>query len=151
MPETTPLSLEQACYLAVHDYPGGAPAVAATYGNNAGTLQKNLNPTQTGHKLGALDVQQILDLTKDPRILDAMCSRVGAVWLKLDDMGPASDMAMLDTFTELFTRVGEMSKKVQQSLEDGSVNADELKELETCAFRMNQSAFYVVERAKQFM
>jgi hypothetical protein len=147
----TTLSLEQACYSAVHDYPGGVGAVAATYGLVPSTLQNKLNPTQATHKLNASEVEQILELTKDPRILDSMCARVGAVWLELGNMGAGSDMAMLDNITTLVTRVGELSKKVQQSLEDGRVNADELKELETCAFRMNQATFYVVERAKQFM
>ena len=149
--ERTTLSLEQACYSAVHDYPGGVAAVAATYGNNAGTLQKKLNPTQASHKTNAVDVEQILELTKDPRILDAICARVGAVWLNLNNMGGGSDMAMLDNITTCVTRLGDLSTKVQQSLADGRVDADELKELETAVLRLNQSSFYVLERAKQFM
>ena len=151
MHDTTTLSLEQACYSAVHDYPGGVAAVAATYGNNAGTLQKKLNPTQASHKTNAVDVEQILELTKDPRILDAICARVGAVWLNLNNMGGGSDMAMLDNITTCVTRLGDLSTKVQQSLADGRVDADELKELETAVLRLNQSSFYVPERAKQFM
>ena len=151
MQETTSLSLEQACYLAVHEYPGGVPAVAATYGNKASTLQNKLNPTQATHKISAVDVEQILELTKDPRILDAICARVGAVWINLGDMGGGSDMAMLDNITTCVTRLGDLSTKVQQSLADGRVDADELKELETAVLRLNQSSFYVLERAKQFM
>jgi hypothetical protein len=147
----TTLSLEQACYSAVHDYPGGVGAVAATYGLVPSTLQNKLNPTQNTHKLNASEVEQILELTKDPRILDAMCARVGAVWLDLGSMGGGSDMAMLDNITTLVTRVGELSTKVQNSLEDGRVDASELKGLETAVLRLNQSSFYVLERAKQFM
>jgi hypothetical protein len=147
----TTLSLEQACYSAVHDYPGGVGAVAATYGLVSSTLQNKLNPTQATHKLNASEVEQILELTKDPRILDAMCARVGAVWLDLGSMGGGSDMAMLDNITTLVTRVGELSTKVQNSLEDGRVDASELKGLETAVLRLNQSSFYVLERAKQFM
>jgi len=66
-------------------------------------------------------------------------------------MGPASDMAMLDNITTLVTRVGELSAKVQKSLDDGRVSANELKELETAGMRLNQAVFYTIERAKQFM
>jgi len=151
MTETTTLSLEQACYLAVQSYPGKCVGVASVFVSNPGTLQKKLNPTQTSHNLYAVDVEQILEVTKDPRILDAICARVGAVWLDLGNMGGGSDMAMLDNITTCVTRLGDLSTKVQQSLDGGRVTADELKELETAVLRLNQSAHYVLERAKQFM
>jgi hypothetical protein len=66
-------------------------------------------------------------------------------------MGGGSDMALLAHITTLVTRVGELSTKVQNSLEDGRVDASELKGLETAVLRLNQSSFYVLERAKQFM
>lgn len=144
------LSLELACYQAVHEHPGGVRAVAATFGWNASTLQNKLNPTQTTHKLTANEVEGILDLTRDARILDAVCAKRNAVWIDLHRVaGVATDMAMLDNITELVQRVGELSGKVHSSLEDGKVDSDELSDLETAVFRLNQSAFHVLERAKQ--
>lgn len=145
------LSVELACYHAVHDYPGGVRAVAATYGWKASTLQNKLNPTQTTHKTTVAEFEGILQLTKDPRILDAVCAPVGAVWLNLLRVdGDATDMAMLDNITELVKRVGDLSAKVHSSLADGRVDPEELADLETATFRLNQAAFYVLERAKQF-
>ncbi len=146
------LTTEQACYHAVHDYPGGVAGVAGVYGWSANTLQNKLNPTQNTHKLSALDAETILELTKDGRILDAMCSRFGAIWIDLRKVsGVASDMAMLDNVTDLVTKVGELTSTISKSLDDGVVKPDEARELEACTLRLTQAAYTVLERAKQFM
>lgn len=150
MSDTT-LSLELACYHAVHDYKGGVKAVAAVYGWNSATLQNKLNPTQTTHKLLASEVGAILELTQDGRILDALCVPHGAIWVDLGlTEGTATDMAMLDTITQLVQRVGGLSGSVHNALADGYVDAKELSELETATMRLMQAAFCVLERAKQF-
>jgi len=147
------LTLGQACYQAVHDYKGGVKAVAAVHGRNSSTLQNKLNPTQGTHRLNDEDIAEILSVTRDPRILDAACAaHGGAIWLDLSRVaGAATDMAMLDNITELVQRVGDLSGKVNQSLADGRVDQKELVELETATYRLVQSGFSVLSRAKQFM
>lgn len=148
---TTCLSLEMAAYRAVHDYPGGVPAIAGAFGWNPRTLQNKLNPTQDYHKLTVAELQGILQLTRDPRILDAVCAQRDAMWIDLGGLkGVASDMAMLDDITKLVERVGKLSGSVHKSLSDGVVDDDEMRELETCAMRLTQSTFQVIERAKQY-
>lgn len=146
------LSIELACKQASNDYPGGVAAVAAIIGCKASTLQNKLNPTQTTHKLLASEAEGILQLTSDARIMDAVCAQHGgAVWVNLGRVnGTASDMAMLDNITELVKRVGDLSARVHESLADGVVDRDELARLETATLRLTQSAFQVLERAKQF-
>lgn len=152
MRDETSLNLEMACYKAVHEYRGGVPAVAGAMGWNPRTLQNKLNPTQETHKLTAIEVEGILALTHDARILDAVCAQYGAVWIDLQGLGgDAGDMAMLDNITETVTRVGDLSRKVQESLADGRVDADEMRALETAVMRLTQAGFAVLERARQFM
>lgn len=148
----TVLSLDLACYLAVHDYVGGVPGVAAVFGWNAKTLQNKLNPTQEGHKLTAREAQSILELTRDARILDAVCAQVpSATWLDHGELeSQPCDMAMLDNISTMIARVGELTGKVQSSLADGSVDDKEMAELETTTSRVVQSVFYVLRRAGQF-
>ncbi len=148
----TELSIESACYLAVHEYPGKVAAVAATFSWNAGTLNNKLNPRVSSHKLLASEVESILQLTQDPRILDAMCAQVpGTIWFNLGSVdGEPCDMAMLDNITEMIDRVGKLAGKVRESLEDGNVNPQEARELETATIRTNQAVQAVFKRVKQF-
>lgn len=148
---TTCLSLGMAAYRAAHDHPGGVPAIAGAFGWNPRTLQNKLNPTQEFHKLTVDELEGILQLTQDARILDAVCAQRDAMWVDLGRVkGVASDMAMLDDITKLVERVGKLSGSVHSSLADGVVDDDEMHDLETCAMRLMQSALLVVERAKQY-
>lgn len=146
------LSLEMACYQAVHAYPGGVPAVAATYGWRASTLQNKLNPTQSTHKLTAIEVEGILQLTKDGRILDALCAQRQAVWVDLSALEvQASDMAILDGVNDLVNKVGKLTGEISKSLADGRVDEEELAQLEQALMDMNKAGFAVIEQTKQFM
>lgn len=144
------LSLQLACYQAVQSFPGGAPAVAGAFGWNPRTLQNKLNPTQP-HKLTAEEVEGILQLTRDSRILDAIGSSASAVWIDVSEIEAiADDMAILDNVTKLVQRVGELSGKLHSSLADGEVDQNEMADLQSATIALTQSAFAVLEKAKQF-
>lgn len=78
------LPLDLALYHAVREYPGGAAAIAATSGRNATTLQHKLSPTHPSHVVNIQEFGEILELTKDSRILDAVHALVGdTIWQEL--------------------------------------------------------------------
>ena len=78
------LPLDLALYHAARDYPGGAAAIAATTGRNPTTLQHKLSPTHPSHAVNIQEFGEILELTKDRRILDAVHALVGdTVWQEL--------------------------------------------------------------------
>lgn len=72
------LPLDLALYHAARDYPGGAAAIAATTGRNQTTLQHKLSPTHPSHSINIQEFGEILELTKDRRILDAVHALVSA-------------------------------------------------------------------------
>ena len=75
------LPLDLALYHAARDYPGGAAAIAATTGRNSTTLQHKLSPTHPSHSINIQEFGEILELTKDRRILDAVHALVGdTIW-----------------------------------------------------------------------
>ena len=144
------LSIELACYHAVQDYPGGVVAVASVYGWNASTLQNRLNPNTPTHKITAQEIRGILELTRDKRILDAVCLPIDVMWLDLQRLAPGGDMAILDNVTALVQQVGELCGKVQDSLADGKVDRGEAQELEESTVRLVQAAYTLLERSAQF-
>lgn len=141
----TVLSLKQACYHAVQDYPGGATAIAAVDGNiNATTLSHKLSLTGTNpkHKLNVDELQLILDLTRDSRIVDALLSPIG--WVGID----VSELSDTDTEASLLTAISQMlsdesrvTMHLSKSLADGRLDDGELDEFELLALRLVQAVY----------
>ena len=79
LPDAGPvLSLRQALYRASRDYRGGQNALALTMGVPADELAKRLNPNDS-RPLKPEWIEEILTLTLDMRILDAL-GNAAAAW-----------------------------------------------------------------------
>ncbi|MCY1507127.1 hypothetical protein D9M68_413930 [compost metagenome] len=141
----TLLTLPQALYHASHDYPGGATAIAAVDGNiNPTTLNHKLSLTSTNpkHKPNIDELQLILNVSRDPRIVDALLAPIG--WVGIDASGlrdTDTPKALLASLSELLSREGDMTKHLGQSLDDDKVTDDELAEFELLTERLVQAAF----------
>jgi len=137
------LTLPQALHHAVRDYPGGATAIAAVDGDtNPTTLNHKLSLTNTTHTPNIRDLELILDLTRDPRIIEAVLHPIG--WVGVD----VSDLRETDTPAALLAGIGDMLAResgltlhLSKSLEDGDINADELDEFELLAERLVHAVF----------
>lgn len=145
------LSLEQATHKAAKEEKGGIVAIAAAYGFNPDTFQKYLNPTQTGHPEHLAHFEAVLEYTQSPLILDALGRMTNTTWVALGQFGDVGDMAMLDSITQLVTRVGDMSRTVQESLADGRVDRNEYEELKRCLANLVAAGHAVVMRAEQYL
>lgn len=145
------LPLELALYHAVREYPGGAAAIAATVGRNATTLQHKLSPTHPTHTLNVAELEEILPLTRDPRVMDSLCDAFGAaVWIDISGLEQGgSATSMLAGISEMLHRESDLTSKVAKSLEDNRIDLDELAELELLTLRMAQSVFGLMARARQ--
>lgn len=144
------LSLEQATHLAAKRAKGGVVAIAAAYGFNPRTFQNSLNPSQTTHTLHAEHLEAVLEYSQSPLILDAIGRLANCTWVPLGN-GELGDMAMLDAVTELVTRVGELTRSVQESLDDGRVDQDEWAGLQEALSRLVSAGHGVLKRAEQYM
>ncbi|AWK98648.1 MAG: hypothetical protein GTN60_04690 [Pseudomonas stutzeri] len=137
------LTLPQALHHAVRDYPGGATAIAAVDGDtNPTTLNHKLSLTNTTHTPNIRDLELILDLTRDPRIVEAILHPIG--WVGVD----VSDLRETDTPAALLAGIGDMLAResgltlhLSKSLNDGEITADELDEFELLAERLVHAVF----------
>lgn len=146
------LSPQLALYHAVRDYPGGFEAVAATYGWNADTFNKKLSPSNTTHRPMLEEVEGILHLTRDPRILDAFCAPVGAVWRWAEEVREyPADLDVLAAGNGLMQRASECVDELVRALEDGAVDANEMVALEQKFYRLRQALYSVKETAGRFV
>lgn len=136
------LTLPQALHHAAHDYPGGATAIAAVDGHNPTTLNHKLSLTNTTHTPNINDLQLVLDLTRDPRIVDAILHPIGWVGIDISDLRETdTPQALLGSIGELLNREGDVVCHLAKSLSDGRLDCAELAEYELLAERLAQALF----------
>lgn len=143
------LPLDLALYHAARDYPGGAAAIAATTGRNATTMQHKLSPTHPSHTVNIQEFAEILELTKDRRILDAVHALVGdTMW---QDLAETYTGDMPETLTSgiasFFRQVADLSETWAKHIGDGRVDDGELAEIRQQVFRGIQGLLGMYNRA----
>lgn len=115
-----------AAFNAVHDYPGGAAALAPRLGKNATTLCHELTGQGTA-KLGLLDAVKISKLTGSLAIVQAMCGELGGVFVPLVGSNDAAGVKGLGVAVREF---GEMVGQYAEAIADGRVSANELQSID---------------------
>lgn len=122
LPDAGPvLSLRQALYRAGRDYRGGVTTLAYDMVIDNDTLQKKLNLAEDRRWLDPDELEEVVRLTADPRLLDALVRPAGAVWYKPVPV-PATGAA-LKAVGKMLEETGEFVA----SLHDGA--ADNIWEL----------------------
>ncbi|GHC19305.1 phage regulatory CII family protein [Aidingimonas halophila] len=145
------LSLNLALYHAARDYPGGVKAVAAVHGLNATTLQHKLSPTHDSHRPNIDDIESVLAVTRDPRIMDSLGEIAGgAIWVIPDDCRADNVTDLLDLMSVLHKRLGEMITSVSESVADGVVDDHERAKLRKRARRMLEAVLALELSASEY-
>jgi len=75
----------------------------------------------------------VMELTEDYAVLHALARRHGFVCTKIDAQ-PASDMAVLESVTDIWGSLGQVGALVHAALADGRINASEVQHIEKAIF-----------------
>lgn len=142
---------QMACYHAAHSFKPGLDALALMMGTDANKLRRKLNCHQADRPLTLEDAMHILRITDDTRILDSVCTEIGAVWFFPDDVTQhPSDMDVLKTSTGLMDRTMGVINEFHTALEDGDISAAERAKLDKCLMELQRQIHRFNETAKQF-
>lgn len=140
-----------ACYHAVHDSTYGLQLMAPILERSPDVLRKKLDHKTKSHALTLDEAMHILRLTADTRILDAVCSEVGAVWFFPEDVPELpGDMDVLDSSAELMNRTMEAVNEFREALADGVVDSTERARLNKKLMQLLQQVHHFDNTAKQF-
>jgi hypothetical protein len=141
----TLLTLPQALYHAVHQYPGGATAIAAVDGAiSPSTLNHKLSLTGANpkHRVNVDELQLILDLTRDARIVDAILQPIGWVGVDVSELSETdTPQSLLAGITGLLRSENDLSEQLAKAMADDHLDDDELAQFELLAVRMLQAVF----------
>lgn len=127
------MNYKDAFYKTVHDTPGGCEALAVRMGYTAGLLRNKANPNSTTNVLTMDDASRVMELTEDYTVLHALARRHGFVCAKIESQ-PASDMAVLESVTDIWQKLGQLGTQVHSALSDGQVDRDEVQHIEKAIF-----------------
>jgi hypothetical protein len=134
-----------AAYHVVHDYPGGALALAPRLGKHASSLNNEVNPPTDRApgapmpKLGIVDAIKITELTRDARIVAAFngeCGYCAPLPLPHSSTCDGSVRELLDRGAELSGKIASLFCEFQKDIADGEVTPAELEAFESSALTM---------------
>ena len=140
-----------AFHLTVHDYPGGCEALAVRIGMSAVILRNKANVGHAHNKPMIDDVDRVMGVTGDHRILHALAQNHGYVCVRIGEGATASDMALLELVTQVWTTNGEVGAAVNHALADGRIDASEVEHVRDAAYRAQQKLLEVVARLESMV
>lgn len=122
------LSVRDAAYHTVHDYPGGALALAMRLGMNGMTLSHQVNPNNAGrYNLSIEKAAEIQMFTQDFRILHAMARSLSHVCIQLNEV---DEQNVLASIAETVKEFSEYLTSVTQSVADDRVTDNEMRDID---------------------
>jgi predicted LPLAT superfamily acyltransferase len=121
------MNVDDAAHAVVHGYPGGAASLAPRMGMSVAVLNSKVNPNTRTHHLTLREAVTATQLSNDKRILQAAAAECDSILLDLPnaDDEAASDMAMLEMVTKVWTSQGDVGQAIHQALTDGRVTRKE--------------------------
>lgn len=129
LPDAGPvLSLRQALYRAGRDYKGGVTALAFDMVIDNDALQKKLKLDEERRWLSPDELEEVIRLTGNPVLLDALVRPAGAVWYRPTPV-PATCAALV-AVGKLLNETGEFVTKMHDGAADNVWELHEVLDLE---------------------
>lgn len=125
-------------YNTVHDYPGGATALAPRIGiKSHAVLNSKVNPNTETHHLTLMEAVKIMQITGDYRILHAINTQLGKVSIDLPDIPESQrDVSLMEQMLEISIKKGDVSKAFKEMMADGRVTRGEAQDMETLLYEL---------------
>lgn len=147
------MSPQDAIHHVVHDFPGGAEALAPRVGRGAQVLRNKVSQshdaaTRRSHEPTLADVSAITRVTGDLRVLDALAAEVGAVVLRLPTIDALGDSALLDMVLTANDEYGQACAALRDALADGEVDRLEFDRLERETLESVRAQLELLDRVR---
>ncbi len=142
------LTLRQALYRAARDYRGGMGALALAIGLDPEEMAKRLNPTDVRPMRPEI-IEEILFVTHDMRILEALGRQVSAIWFKPVPVASLPDA--LAAAGDAMERLGQLMRGMSAAVADQRWEAHEVAQLRYHAEIVVRQVLGMVAGAEQAM
>ncbi|MEF0146195.1 phage regulatory CII family protein [Pseudomonas guariconensis] len=143
------LSLRLSLYRAGRDYPGGITKLAYDMGIDIDALQKKLKHDEERRWLSPDELEEVLQWTKDSRVLDALGRAAGVVWYRPQPV-PATNEA-LRAVGKLLDESGEFVSSMHDGAADNVWERHEVLDLEKRGMDVIRQVLAIMAGARQAM
>lgn len=124
------MNVKDAIYQSVHDYPGGAEALAPRMGLRPNTLRHMADPNKQSHGWSLRRFTFLLTHAGTAP-LAALCQEHGGIFVPLGEFADAPHSKLLKTMHHLAKEFGDVPRVIEQALKrDGQISDNELKKIE---------------------
>lgn len=125
------LSLRHAAYLAAREYPGGIARLAYDMGVSYEYLQKRVHINDNGYRLTLEDLEKLIELTQDGRVIASLLRPIGAIAYFPNPQKALN--ADLGVAADLLEAKGKFLRSLRDALKDGHFEQHEVDELKYTA------------------
>ncbi|CAG68987.1 phage regulatory CII family protein [Acinetobacter baylyi] len=135
------MNILDAAYHTVHDFLGGASALASRLGiKSPAVLNSKVNPNTHTHHITLLEAVKLMEITGDYRILQEMCARLGKVAIDLPDIPESQrDTSLMDTFLCIGIKKGDISALFKEMMADGRITQGEALDMARVIHEMHKA------------
>ncbi|MFZ3286208.1 MAG: phage regulatory CII family protein [Telluria sp.] len=140
------MNVQDAFYQTVHGAAGGCESLAVRLGMSSAILRNKANVHSVTNKPMLDDADRIMGITGDHSILHALAANHGYVCVRVPDDVDASDMAVLEMVTKVWTTNGEVGAEVNKALADGRITRREVEQVRAAVKRAERALEEVTAR-----
>lgn len=140
------MNVQDAFYQTVHGAAGGCESLAVRLGMSSAILRNKANVHSVTNKPMLDDADRIMGITGDHCILHALAANHGYVCVRVPDDVDASDMAVLEMVTKVWTTNGEVGAEVNKALADGRITWREVEQVRAAVKRAERALEEVTAR-----
>lgn len=132
------MNILDAVYHTVHDFKGGATALAIQLGiRSPAVLNSKVNPNTETHHITLLEAVKLMVITGDYRILQSLCAELGKVAIDLPDIPESQrDTTLMELMLNVDIKKGDCSGVFKQMMADGRITAGEARDMSTIVHQM---------------
>lgn len=125
------MNILDAAYHTVHDFQGGATALALRMGiKSPAVLNSKVNPNTETHHLTLLEATKMMGITGDFRILQEICAVLGKVAIDLPAIPESQrDSCLIDTFLNIVIKEGNVTALFKEMMADGRITRGEAMDM----------------------
>ncbi|MCO8056076.1 phage regulatory CII family protein [Acinetobacter towneri] len=133
------MNIIDAAYHTVHDYPGGATALAPRLGiKSPAVLNSKVNPNTDTHHITLVEAIKIMAITNDYRILQSMNAQLGKVAIDLPQIPECRDTALTDLVLSFGMQGGDVYTLFKTMMADGRITRGEAVDLSKVIHKLHE-------------
>lgn len=136
------MNVIDAAHRTVHAYPGGSESLGPRIGISPAVLRSKVNPNNTTHRLALEEADEIMGLTQDYLILQALAANHGFGLHRLEaEQGSGN---VLTTMLGLNVCEGEFARTLHDALADGVISDREMNQIADAGHQVQSTLIQLI-------